>query len=244
MDVKSTLAALLTALFVFEPFARAEEGSSEEILSESERPHTMAVAEAGIILLPTAPIAVSQRGGRTPFGTVGRGDATIMTGLHLLFRASPEWAFGVGASFGPSGTSDTEYGGEQGLPRTHSRSYLVLGGEVRYIPLHSRSFDLWVGMSTGAVVIADRFLTDTGDDVPQVLGQRDVTLRTEGFSLGVQAGTTWNFAERWSLGLSFRGNRWFLPGEPRCSAIGDCTTLSGSVEAFEMGLALGYRIPL
>src|SRR5258708_5973088 len=93
-----------------------------------DRPHTMAELEVGIIALPSAPISAANRGGSTPLGTVGNGDATIQTGVHLLYRATPEWAIGVGTIFAPRPTTDPNYLGG-GVPRTHSRSYLFLGGD-------------------------------------------------------------------------------------------------------------------
>ena len=208
-----------------------------------DRPHTVAELEAGIIALPTAPISAGQRGGDTPFGTIGRGDATLQTGIHVLYRFTRELEIGAGALFAPSPTSDKEYGGLRALPRTHSRSYLFLGGEGRYIPLHYKYFEAWVGLSVGGVVIADRFVTE-GDSVPTILGTREVTIRTEGFALGVQGGASYYLTENWIAGLNLRAYRWVLPEAARCSSIGDCATLSGTVEALEAGLTMGFRLPL
>ncbi len=208
-----------------------------------DRPHTIAEVEAGIIALPAAPISPGQRGGDTPFGTIGRGDATIQTGIHVLYRFTRELEIGAGALFAPSPTSDKEYGGLRGLPRTHSRSYLFLGGEGRYIPLHYRYFEAWVGVSVGGVVVADRFVTE-GDSVPTILGTREVTIRTEGFAAGAQAGASYYLSENWISGLHLRGYGWVLPEAARCSSIGDCATLSGTVVALEAGLTIGYRLPL
>ena len=210
-----------------------------------DRPHTIAEAELGFIALPTAPISNNQKGGQVPFlGTISKGDATLQTGVHLLFRGGREWALGAGALFAPSPTSDHNAGGLGPLPRTHSRSYLSLGGEGRYVPLHLPWLEGWVGLTMGAIVVADRFTTDVGDPVPTILGTKQVTVRTEGFALGVQAGLSWMFAERFVAGLALRADRWVLPDSPRCTPIGDCATLTGSVEAFEAGLTIGYRIPL
>jgi hypothetical protein len=35
-----------------------------------------------------------------------------------------------------------------------------------------------------------------------------------------------------------------LPKSPRCSSIGDCATLGGAVLVLELGLTIGYRLPL
>jgi hypothetical protein len=209
-----------------------------------DRPHTIAELEAGIIALPTAPISAGQSGGNTPFGTIGRGDATLQTGLHVLYRWERRFAIGAGVLFAPLPTSDPEYGGLRSLPRTHSRSYFFFGGEGRYIPLHYRFLEAWVGLSIGGVVVADRFITDAGDKVAPILGTKEVTVRTEGFAFGVQFGGTYYLSENWIAGANFRAYRWILPETPRCSSIGDCATLTGTVEALELGLTIGYRLPL
>src|SRR5271166_186525 len=121
-----------------------------------ERPHTMAELEAGIIALPSAPVSAANRGGATPLGTVGNGDATVQAGVHILYRATPDWAIGAGTIFAPRPTTDPNYLGG-GVPRTHSRSYLFLGGEARYFPLRSKWLEAWVGLTAGVILIADRF---------------------------------------------------------------------------------------
>jgi hypothetical protein len=224
--------------------AETDEARTDSLL---DRAHTVAEVEAGAIALPAAPISPSQRSKDPIFGT---GDFTVQLGMHLLFRGGKTWAIGAGASFAPSPTSDDEYGGLRGLKRTHARSYLYLGGEGRYIPLHERigflksTLEGWVGLRAGMIVIADRFITDEGDRVPTILGTREVTIRTEGFTLGVQAGMSWLFSEHWLAGLTLRADRWILPTAPLCSPIGDCATLTGTVVALEAGLLVGYRIPL
>jgi len=241
MDVKCTLGALLTSLFSAQ-LANADEPA--RVASLTSRPHTIAEIEAGVVVLPTAPISPAQRGGSTPLGTIGKGDATLNTGLHVLYRPVPEWSLGVSGAFAPSPTTDTQYGGGSALPRSHARSYLVLVLEARYVPVHTSTVDFWVGLRGGGVVVADRFSTDNGQSVPTVYGTQTVTVRTEGAVLGIQTGVNWNFAERWALGLALRGDRWLLPVTPGCSPIGDCATLSGAIEAFQLGLTIGYRLPL
>lgn len=221
--------------------ARADDPPAARVV---DRMHTVAALELGVLALPTAPISASQRGGDIPFlGTIGRGDATIQTGIHLLFRGGRSWAIGAGFLFAPRPTSDTEYGGLSGLPRTHQRSYLFVGFEARYIPLHSKYFEGWVGLQGGGIVVADRFFTEIPITVP-VLGGKGVTMQSEGASVGIQIGVDWLITDRIVAGLALRANRWILPNDPSCSAIGDCTTLQGTTEAFEAGLTFGYRIPL
>ncbi len=224
------------------PHETAENDALARII---DRPHTIAELEAGIIALPNAPISPGQRGGDTPLvGKIGRGDATLQTGIHVLYRWNRDYAIGAGAIFAPSPTSDPQYGGLSALQRTHSRSYLFLGMEGRYVPIHFRVFEAWVGLSSGAVIIADRFTTEVADKVPSILGTPDVTIRTEGFAIGAQLGGTYYLSENWIAGANLRGYHWILPETAGCSAIGDCATLSGAVQVFEMGLTIGYRLPL
>lgn len=226
---------------------KEEPGASQEALARViDRPHTIAEIEAGVIALPNAPISPGQQGGDTPLvGKIGRGDATLQMGIHVLYRPHRSYALGAGALFAPSPTADDQYGGLGALKRTHSRSYFFLGVEGRWIPIHYKYFEAWVGLSTGAVIIADRFTTESKDPpVPAILGVPDVTLRTEGLALGAQAGASYYLSENWITGLNLRGYHWMLPDSRRCSAIGDCATLSGSVQAFELGLTIGYRLPL
>jgi hypothetical protein len=252
--VKYTNLGAICTLFIsfFPAISHAEQPAPLPIVETrqdeyptSERPHTVAELEAGVIALPNAPISTSQRGGNTPIiGTIGKGDATVQTGLHLLYRGDPRWAIGGGFMFAPRPTSDTQYGGFSGLERTHARTYLTLGAEGSYYPIRLRKFEAFVGLTIGGVVVADRFSTDSGPAVPSILGTPDVTLRTEGYAAGLQVGATWIFADRWIAGAAFRGDIWLLPESPQCSAIGDCTTLTGPIDVFELGLSLGYRLPL
>lgn len=247
MDVKLALATLLVASTAQAQSAPATEAprGDEAMLRIIDRPHTVAEIEAGIIALPNAPISPGQRGGDTPLvGKIGRGDATLQTGIHVLYRWNRSYAIGAGVLFAPLPTSDTQYGGQSGLQRTHARTYFFIGMEGRYIPIHYKSFEAWIGLSSGAVIVGDRFTTDAGDKVPTILGQKDVTLRTEGFAIGAQLGGTYYFSENWLTGLNLRGYHWLLPESARCSAIGDCATLAGSVQVFEVGLKIGYRLPL
>ena len=241
-------AAAASAKFTARTEPRSNAAPDDVLRHIIDRPHTIAELEAGIIALPTAPISQSQRGGDTPLlGTIGRGDATLQTGLHILYRWNRDFAVGAGALFAPSPTSDNQYvnqTGSRALPRTHSRSYFFLGGEGRYIPLHYNFFEAWVGLSIGGVVGADRFTTETGEQRPTILGGTEVIVRIEGFAIGVQVGGSYYLSQNWIAGLNLRAYRWILPEAPRCSAIGDCSTLSGTVEAIEAGLTIGYRLPL
>jgi hypothetical protein len=234
---------LVPSLAQAEPLRALGDGEIE-LTRTIDRQHTIIEAEVGIIALPTAPISAGQRGGDTPFGTIGHGDATLQGGLRALFRWNRYFAFGAGALFSPFPTSDSEYGGLRSLPRTHARSYFLMGGEGRYIPIHHRLFEAWVGVCANGVVIADRFTTTAGDDVPPIIGTKETTVRTEGFAAGISIGGSYLLSDNWVAGLSLRLSRWFLPSSQHCSPIGDCATVTGSPYAVELGFTLGYRLPL
>lgn len=223
----------------------ANDGEQDRSTYEIRRPHTIAEVEAGVIALPNAPISAGRRGGDTPLiGQIGNGDATLLVGMHLLYRGDPRWMIGAAALFGPSPTSDTGYGGRSGLERTHTRNYFWIGGEARYYPLRVRLFEGFVGVSVGGVVVGDRYVNDSGDTVPPIYGEKSVTVRTEGFSAGLIGGLRWNFSHSWGVGFSLRADQWVLPTQQACTPVGDCSTLSGGVLALGGGLVIGYRIPL
>lgn len=221
--------------------AEREDRSTYEI----RRPHTIAEAEFGVIALPTAPISAGRRGGDTPIlGKIGNGDATLMAGVHLLYRGDPRWMLGAAALFAPSPTSDAGFGGRQDLDRQHARNYFWIGGEARYYPLRVKLFEGFVGLSVGGVVVGDRYTNSTGAQAPPIYGEKAVTVRTEGFSAGLMAGLRWNFSHSWGVGFSLRADQWILPTQQECTPINDCATLSGGVLALGGGLVVGYRIPL
>ena len=139
--------------------------------------------------------------------------------------------------------------------RTHSRSYFFLGGEVRYFPVRSRWFEGWFGMTGGVVVVADRFTTEDSPRVPAIFGNSTQTVSTEGFAVGVQAGADYLVTDEWVIGLALRADQWILPSKSSqsflpfstassCDPLNDCPTLAGSVRAIEIGVTVGYRIPL
>jgi hypothetical protein len=219
-----------------------------------DRPHTVASLEGGIIVLPDAPISQSNRGGYTflpgPLRTVGQGDATIEIGAHVLYRPHRDWAIGAGAIFAPNPTTDPNVGSSSTLRRSHSRSYLFLGGEGRFVPLHVGSLEGWVGLTAGAVIVADRFTNESIPSQPSLLGRNEVTVDSEGFAVGLQVGADYRLADQVTAGLAIRADQWFLPAEKpfsqisSCDPIGDCPTLTGRVTAFEFGLTISYHIPL
>jgi hypothetical protein len=229
--------------------AHVDDQSTFERSSLLGRPHTVAELEAGVLALPNAPISPANEGGQTFLGKFGKGDATLETGVHFLYRGDRDWAVGASAYFAPFPTTDTNYVANTTITRTHSRSYLSLGPEVRWFPIRFKWFELWLGATAGVIVIGDRFSTD-GAGVPSDLGSRQYTVSTTGFSAGLASGGDYMLSDNWVVGLRLRGEFWTLPNivtgtqDPSCSSITDCPTLGGHVFAFQIGLSIGYRIPL
>ena len=244
------LAAAMAPRAALAQTAAAAGATPHEHQSLLDRPHTLLDLDVGIIALPNAAISASNRGGATPLGAVGNGDATVLTGVHILYRATRDWAIGAGAMFAPRPTSDANYGGGVGgVAITHSRSYLTMGAEARYFPLRSRWLEGWFGLTAGGVIISDRYTEPNAPQVPPILGNNSVTASTEGFGVGFEIGGDYLITDRWVIGLTFRADRWFLPGQKpladsSCTNNGFCPTLTGAVAAFELGLSIGYRIPL
>jgi hypothetical protein len=227
-----------------------ESQSTFERSSLLDRPHTVAELEAGVLALPNAPISPANEGGSTPLGKFGKGDATLATGIHFLYRGGRDWGVGASAYFAPFPTEDTNYVANTTITRTHSRSYLSLGPEFRWFPIRFRWIELWLGATAGVIVIGDRFSTD-GAGVPSDLGSRQYTVSTTGFSAGGALGGDYMLSDNWVVGLRLRSEFWTLPNivtnpsqDPSCSSIADCPTLGGRVFAFQIGLSIGYRIPL
>jgi hypothetical protein len=238
--------ALLMMMLVAGTAAADEHEDTESWLRFIQRRHAVAVLEGGIIVLPNAPVSQSHPVQQdVPFLPAGQqADATIQLGIHVMYRPFRDWAFGANFFFDPKPTSDTYYGGTQSLPRTHSRAYFLIGGEGRYIPLHAKAIEGWIGAQTGVVIVADRFTTDAGIPKPAIFGDREVSLSSEGFFFGAQIGVDWFVSDRVVLGLVSRYNHWILPGQPKCTPIGDCTTLTGNVDSIDLGFTVGYRLSL
>ena len=125
---------------------------------------------------------------------------------------------------------------------------MFLGGEFRFFPFRSRWIEFWVGATGGTIVVADRFTNNDAPQVPSILGTNQITVNTGGLSVGGQTGLDYLITDSLKAGLAVRGDLWLLPNEAgqlsSCDAIGDCPTLHGAVAAFELGLTVGYRIPL
>lgn len=242
--MKRAGAALLLAGIAWTARARAAEPAASE-LSEPrvisgfralDRPHGMAEAGFGWLTLPGADVC-SQAGCKA-------GDTSFELDGWQLYRQNVRLAFGAGLLLGLVPTTDAPKGeNDNGIERDHTRKYLTLEGMLRYYPYVAESFEFWVGITGGLVVLSDRFQVVDAYDKP-LIGPAGVTIRTEGGTLGTAIGGAYALSRHWSVGGSLRFGNWFLPQKPATDPLLDSASIKGRNSVFSLGFNLAYRIPL
>jgi hypothetical protein len=201
-----------------------------------DRPHGMAEAGFGWLTLPGADVC-SQAGCKA-------GDTSFELDGWQLYRQNVRLAFGAGLLLGLVPTTDAPQGeSDNGIERDHTRKYLTLEGMLRYYPYVAQSFELWVGLTGGLVVLSDRFQVVDAYDKP-LIGPAGVTIRTEGGTLGLAVGGAYELSRHWSVGGSLRFGNWFLPEKPATDPLKDSASITGRNSVFSLGFNLAYRIPL
>jgi hypothetical protein len=234
---------LLAALLAVTP-ARADETEIREATSDlealratrDESTATVGMAEfgTGLLLLPGASLCIDPNAG------CRKGDSSLAFEGWPLFRRG-HFAAGAGLMMGVTSGTGKPYTGSPDVPRSHFRRYLTLEGTARYyVPLGER-VELYGGLVAGLVVVNDTFQAQNGLTDEAVVGPRGATLLTEGLSVGAGAGLTYTIAQHWRLGAQARFSFWFLPRTPARDPLEDQASLTGTVEAVEVGLTLAYR---
>jgi hypothetical protein len=201
----------------------------------------MGMAEFGLgwIVLPGAEVCVE----RTQAGC-SRGDSSLELEAWQLFRVKGVFAVGAGITLGLTPTTDAPRQDPEGIERDHSRRYFTVEGTVRYYPYREETLEAWVGLTSGLVVVSDRFEATNGDQEIQLVGPQGVTIRTEGYTIGLAVGAAYVFAPNWAVGGAFRYGNWFLPAEPARDPLGDEASLVGRISVFGLGANIAYRVPL
>jgi hypothetical protein len=211
-----------------------ERGRSGELASE----RLIGMAEVGLgwIVLPGAEVC----------GDAGcsRGDSALMLEAWQLFRVGGVFAVGAGVTVGLIPTTDAPREEPEGVERDHTRRYFTVEGTVRYYPYREESLEAWAGITSGLVVVSDHFESREPDQEIEFVGPRGVTIRSEGYTVGLAVGGAYVFAPNWSVGGSFRFANWFLPREPETSPLGDEGSLVGRTSVFGLGATISYRVPL
>lgn len=240
------LALMALAAFALSLPARAEETASADTVVFSERSdpaldRLTGMAEVGLgwLVLPAAQVCVER-----DIAGCTRGDSSLELDAWQLFRGDRRFAVGAGMTLGLTPTTDAPRQDPPGTNRDHSRGYFTFEGMLRYYPVVNPPFEAWAGLTGGLVVVSDRFESNEGRDDKALVGPRGVTIRTEGYTVGLALGGAYSFATSWSLGATLRYGSWFLPGEPARDPLGDEASLTGQNDVLSLVLAVGYRVPL
>lgn len=199
------------------------------------RPTGIAEAGFGWLTLPGADVCSA--------AACKAGDTSFELDAWQLYRRNLRWAFGAGLLLGLIPTTDAPQSDPPGITRNHTRKYLTLEGMLRYYPYVGETFELWLGLTGGLVVLSDRFQVDDAYDKP-LIGPAGVTIRTEGGTLGLAVGGAYQLSRNWSVGGSLRFGNWFLPGARATDPLLDRASVSGRNSVFSLGFNVAYRIAL
>lgn len=200
-----------------------------------DRPTGIAEAGFGWLTLPGANICSAT--------TCKAGDTSFELDGWQLYRRNLRLAFGAGLLLGLIPTTDVPPTDSPDIKRNHTRKYLTLEGMLRYYPYVGESFEFWVGLTGGLVVLSDRFQVVDDYDKP-LIGPAGVTIRTEGGTLGLAFGGAYQLSRSWSVGGSLRFGNWFLPDRRATDPFKDQASVGGRNSVFSLGFNLAYRIGL
>jgi hypothetical protein len=226
--------ATLGALTVTPP-VRAE---TVPYSQSSDRPYTVAQLGVGLLTLPAADVCIRGR-------ACTKGDNSIELDFWQLYRANRYFAIGAGATVAIVPVTDNPPSPDPRIDRTHSRSYFLVEAQGRYYAVRAETFEAWIGITAGGVIVSDRYAIDRDEKTTAaIIGPRASTVRTEGGAVGGLLGANWSFAPNWALGFNARYMQWFLPDNPAKTIFLDTATLTGEQRAFNFGISCSYRIAL
>lgn len=203
--------------------------------------HAIGMVEVGVGLLslPGAKVCVArEQAGCT------QGDGSLMLEAWQLVRPTRRFAIGAGITLALTPTTEAPQQSGTEFAREHQRGYFTGEATARYyLWLASRS-EVWLGAIGGLVVISDNFSSTDPAPNQAFVGRGGVTLRTEGYSLGLGAGGAYEVAPRWLVGGSVRYSSWFLPRAPAHDAFGYQASLTGRNSVLVLGASIAYQLPL
>ena len=227
---------LLTACYVKPAVA----DDLEPISFDRSQFHGKAEVGLGFLGLPRANVCTN----RLLFGYCTRGDLSPMLELWQLFRPSPLFAAGAGVTIGLFPIADAPLNSAPGISREHKRGYFTAEAIARFYWLRGPVWESWVGATGGLVVVSDNYVTNNDTTDSAFIGPRGVTIRTEGYTLGIAMGVSRALSDNWSLGATMRYGLWSLPNAPARDALGDEASLVGRVATLVIGINVGYRLKL
>lgn len=226
-------ALLLPATAAAQPYRDARTGI------EDDRAQGIAEVGAGFLTLPDAEVCVDP----TESGCT-TGDTSLELDAWMLYRPTDHWAAGAGVTLGLTPTTDLPRDDPPGLPRNHSRGYMMIEATGRHYVLALDDAEIWLGGTAGLVVVNDSFATANNTPDKALVGNHGVTIRTEGWTAGLGVGGSYVFDPAWAVGVSLRYMLWVLPDDPATAPTGDEASLAGNVSAFTLGINVSYRTPL
>jgi hypothetical protein len=215
--------------------AHAETALETTIL---DRPYTVAQLGVGLLTLPAADVCLAGR-------SCTKGDNSIELDFWQLYRANRYFAVGAGATVAITPVTDNPPTPDPTINRTHTRSYFLVEATARYYGVRAPTFEAWIGLTAGGVIVSDRYGIDLSNK-PSIalIGPAAATVRTEGGTIGGLLGANWSFAPNWSLGFTARYMQWFLPNTAAMTVFLDKASLTGTQSAFNFGISCSYRIAL
>jgi hypothetical protein len=229
---------LAVAALASAPIARPAYAETTPYTGAFDRPYTVAQLGVGLLTLPAADVCLQGR-------ACTKGDNSIELDFWQLYRANRFFAVGAGASVALTPVTDNPPSPDPNVARTHTRSYFLVEAQGRYYFVRAETFEAWLGITAGGVIVSDRYAIDIDEkSTAAIIGPRASTVRTEGGAIGALLGSSWHFAPNWALGFSVRYMQWFLPHEPATTVFLDRATLTGEQRAFNFGISVSYRIAL
>ena len=217
----------------------SEVGQTNASSELPDRPTGMAEVGLGWLVLPAAEVCVER-----DIAGCTKGDSSLELDAWQLYRPNRRFALGAGITLGLTPTTDAPRQDPAGVHRNHSRGYFTVEGIFRYYPYAEDPFEVWLGLTSGLVVVSDRFESAEGSNDKALVGPRGVTIRTEGYTIGLATGVAYSFAPRWSVGGTLRYGSWFLPSQPAQDPLGDEASLVGQNDVFSLAVSVSYRIGL
>jgi hypothetical protein len=240
LGLRLPLALTVAAVLASPSPARAQTENEEGLTFDRSGFHGKAEVGLGLLGLPNARVCTNRA---LHFGC-NSGDSSPMLELWQLFRPNPVFAMGAGATIGLFPVANAPKLDVVGISRDHKRGYLTAEMIARWYWLNGPAWESWIGGTGGLVVVSDTYTTNNEVTDRYVVGPRGVTIRTEGYTLGLAAGVSNVLSESWTVGAGFRYGLWFLPNAPARDVLGDEASLIGRVATIVIGINVGYRLQL
>jgi hypothetical protein len=213
------------------PEGSADPPAIEPRQTDFPGPHGAIELGVGVLALPDAYVCSDS--------SCDRGDLSIEVDAWPLFRASRHFAVGAGLTLALTPVQNPPQRQTE-LPRNSSRRYFMAEGIGRYYFAYAESFEAWFGLSTGLVVVADNFTTDSQKSEIALISSKGANIATEGLTLGLASGIAFSMSKSIKLGGMLRVSNWFLPSEPEVIAFGDRASLAGRITMIQLALSVSY----